>query len=190
MNSLNYGIISSLCALVIGVLLVAWPDVAVTYLVITIGALFLIPGLFGIFSYFYVRRKMRQENVRVIFPVVALGSAFLGLWLILTPAFFVTILMYVLGVLLLLGGLNQLSGLLVARRYFAVPLVMYFIPVLIVASGLGVLFNPFEPAVGPFVMLGISFIVYSLTDVVRLIRFHKKEAKIQDVTPIEEIKED
>lgn len=87
MNSLNYGIISSLCALVIGVLLVAWPDVAVTYLVITIGALFLIPGLFGIFSYFYVRRKMRQENVRVIFPVVALGSAFLGLWLILTRPF-------------------------------------------------------------------------------------------------------
>lgn len=190
MNSLNYGIISSLCALVIGVLLVAWPDVAVTYLVITIGALFLIPGLFGIFSYFYVRRKMRQENVRVIFPVVALGSAFLGLWLILTPAFFVTILMYVLGVLLLLGGLNQLSGLLVARRYFAVPLVMYFIPVLIVASGLVVLFNPFEAAMIPFIMLGISFIVYSLTDVVRLIRFHKKEAKIQDVTPIEEIKED
>ena len=43
MKSLNYALVSSLCALVIGVLLVAWPDMAVNYLVITVGVLFLIP---------------------------------------------------------------------------------------------------------------------------------------------------
>lgn len=43
MKSLNYALVSSLCALVIGILLVTWPDVAVSYLVITIGVLFLIP---------------------------------------------------------------------------------------------------------------------------------------------------
>lgn len=51
MKSLNYALVSSLCALVIGILLVTWPDVAVSYLVITIGVLFLIPGLVGLFSY-------------------------------------------------------------------------------------------------------------------------------------------
>ena len=50
MKSLNYALVSSLCALVIGILLVTWPDVAVSYLVITIGVLFLIPGLVGLFS--------------------------------------------------------------------------------------------------------------------------------------------
>jgi hypothetical protein len=52
MKSLNYALVSSLCALVIGILLVTWPDVAVSYLVITIGVLFLIPwfafGFIGI----------------------------------------------------------------------------------------------------------------------------------------------
>lgn len=36
MKSLNYALVSSLCALVIGILLVTWPDVAVSYLVITV----------------------------------------------------------------------------------------------------------------------------------------------------------
>ena len=191
MNSLNYGLISSLCALVIGVLLVVWSGVAVTYLVMAIGALFLIPGLFGICSYFYVVWKTRQEDgIRVIFPVVAVGSALLGLWLIISPDFFVKILMYVLGILLLLGGLNQLGGLVAARRYVSVPVLMYIVSVLIMAAGFVVLFNPFEAAMVPFIVLGVSFIVYALTDFLRLIRFHRKERNVQDVTPIEETKEE
>ena len=47
MKSLNYALVSSLCALVIGILLVVRPDIAVNYLIIAIGALFLIPGLVG-----------------------------------------------------------------------------------------------------------------------------------------------
>lgn len=38
---MNYSIIRCICALVIGVLLVAWPEAAILYLVITIGVLFL-----------------------------------------------------------------------------------------------------------------------------------------------------
>lgn len=191
MKSLNYALVSSLCALVIGVLLVAWPDMAVNYLVITVGVLFLIPGLVGVFSYFSSVQKRRREGVRVMFPVVALGSALFGIWLVLMPAFFVTIFMYVLGVLLLLGGLSQLSEFVAARSYVRVPAGMYVFPVLVMAAGLVVLFNPFEAAMLPFMVLGVSFIVYSLIDIVRLVRFRRKTAvpDIQDVTPIEETKE-
>ena len=41
MKTMNYSIIRCICALVIGVLLVAWPEAAILYLVITIGVLFL-----------------------------------------------------------------------------------------------------------------------------------------------------
>ena len=47
MKTMNYSIIRCICALVIGVLLVAWPEAAILYLVITIGVLFLVPGLFS-----------------------------------------------------------------------------------------------------------------------------------------------
>ena len=41
MKDRSYAVISTLCSLVIGILLVVWPDAAVIYLVIAIGALFL-----------------------------------------------------------------------------------------------------------------------------------------------------
>lgn len=136
MKSLNYALVSSLCALVIGILLVTWPDVAVSYLVITIGVLFLIPGLVGLFSY-----------------------------------------------------ISQLANLIAARSFMPVPFGVYVVPVLILAAGITVLFNPFATAEIPFIVLGISSIVYALMDMFRLLRFRKKNKNIQDVTPIEEIKE-
>lgn len=52
MRTLNYAAISNICALLVGILLVVWPEVAVNYLVITIGALFFLPGVLGVFGYF------------------------------------------------------------------------------------------------------------------------------------------
>ena len=42
MKTVSYPLISNVCALAIGVLLVWWPQAAVIYLVITVGVLFLI----------------------------------------------------------------------------------------------------------------------------------------------------
>lgn len=190
MKSLNYALFASLCALAVGVLLVVWPDMAINYLVITVGVLFLIPGLAGVFSYFFSMQKSR-EGARAMFPIVALGSALLGIWLVVMPMFFVTILMYVLGVLLLLGGVSQLAGFAAASNYAHVPAGMYVFPILVMIAGVVVLFNPFEAAAVPFVVLGVSFIVYSLIDIFRLIRFRKEafRSDIQDIIPIEETKE-
>lgn len=189
MKSLNYALVSSLCALVIGILLVVRPDIAVNYLIIAIGALFLIPGLVGMLSYFSVWKTKSFDKNQWYIPLVALGSIFLGVWLILSPSFFVEILMYVLGVLLVLGGISQLANLIAARSFMSVPFGVYVVPVLILAAGITVLFNPFATAEIPFIVLGISSIVYALMDMVRLLRFRKKNKNIQDVTPIEEIKE-
>ena len=88
MKSLNYAAISSLCALAIGILLVVWPEAAIIYLVITVGVLFLLPGLFGLFSY-YAASRHKDVEMRRSFPIVALGSTLLGFWLMIMPEFFV-----------------------------------------------------------------------------------------------------
>lgn len=74
MKSVNNTLVSSICALIIGTLLVVWPGVAVNYLVITIGVLFLLPGLLGLFTYLAALNKRKTEAPRPIFPIVALGS--------------------------------------------------------------------------------------------------------------------
>lgn len=182
MKTMNYSLVSSLCVLITGMLLVVWPDVAVNYLVMTIGVLFLLPGLMGLAAAF----RQRQAG-RTVVPVAAVGSALFGLWLIIMPAFFIGILMYVLGALLVLAGLSQLSNLAAARAQMPVPGAWFVVPVLVFVAGLVVLFNPFEVATMPFVVLGASAIVYALTDLVRLFRYtKKKDADITDVDFVEE----
>lgn len=191
MKSFNYAVLSNICALIIGLLLVVWPGQAIIYLVLTIGVLFLLPGLFGLVSYVMTARKRRQVGVSSPFPIVALGSTLFGIWLIVMPAFFVTSLMYVLGVLLVLAGISQLANLTAVRSSVHIPGGIYVVPLLVLAAGLVVLFNPFAAAEIPFMILGCSFIVYALMDLFRMIKYRKRMSeKVQDITPIEEIKAD
>ena len=167
MRNFNYYALSSICALIIGVLLVVWPDVAVRYLVVTIGVLFMLPGLIGIFGYFATAKRREEAGIRATLPVSAIGSVLLGFWLMIMPDFFITILMYVLGALLVLGGLSQLFNFISVRNITKVPFIMYMIPVLVLLAGIIVLVNPFQAAAVPFIILGISSIVYALTDLFR-----------------------
>ncbi len=184
MKTVNYAIMRSICALVIGVLLVAWPEAAILYLVITIGVLFLVPGLFAVFGYLLRGR----EATGMSFPIAGLGSLLFGLWLMIMPAFFVGILMYVLGAVLVLAGVSQIANLSAARAWTSVPFGYYVVPILVLVAGVVVLFNPFEAATVPFIILGVSSIVYALSDLVNLLRFRPKKqveaTDVVDVTPL------
>ena len=52
MKGLNGSVLRCIFAIVLGLVLVLWPEAAVTYLVITIGICFIIPGLFSLLNYF------------------------------------------------------------------------------------------------------------------------------------------
>ena len=186
MKALNYSVVRGICAVLMGVLLVSWPEAAIVYLVIAIGAMFFVPSLFSLVAYFM---KGRQEGA--MFPIISLGSLLFGLWLMISPAFFVGILMYVLGVVLVFAGISQIMQLVNARGWTQVAAGYYIMPVLILLAGLVVLLNPFAAAAIPFIILGVSSIIYGITDIINLLRFHKKEEKkevvIEDVTPVEEL---
>ena len=189
MKAMNNFVIRGICAIIMGVLLVAWPEAAIVYLIIAIGAMFLVPSLFSLVGYF-----VKGRQLGMMFPIVSVGSLLFGLWLMISPAFFVGILMYVLGAVLVFAGISQIVQLVNARGWTQVPVGYYVMPVLILLAGLVVLLNPFAAAAIPFIILGVSSIVYGVTDIINLIRFKKKEEKavvqevvIEDVTPIEEI---
>ena len=189
MKALNYSVIRGICAVLMGVLLVAWPEAAIVYLVIAIGAMFFVPSVFSLVGYF-----MKGRQMGMMFPIVSVGSLLFGLWLMVSPAFFVGILMYVLGVVLVFAGISQIVQLFNARSWTQVPMGYFILPVLILLAGLTVLFNPFAVVAIPFIILGVSSIVYGITDIINLIRFRKIEEKtvvhgavVEDVTPIEEI---
>lgn len=162
-------------SIIIGVLLVMYPGAASVYFVMAIGAMFFIPGVIALVAYLMNRSK--QEAV---FPFMGLGSLLFGLWLLIMPGFFVFILMYVLGALLVLAGLNMLTGLVNARRYTNIGIGFYVIPVLVLIAGIVVLFNPFQTAELPFIVLGVSSIVYALFDMLNAYKFRRTRVEILD----------
>ena len=189
MKMMNYGMMRCVSAIAIGVLLMAWPEAAILYLVIAIGAMFFLPSLFSLVGYF-----MKGRQLGMYFPVVSLGSLLFGLWLMVSPAFFVGILMYVLGVVLVFAGISQIANLLAARNHTEVSFGYFVLPVLILLAGIVVLVNPFAAVAIPFIILGVSSTVYGITELFNIYRFRKKNPKtevvIEDVIPVEEIPND
>ncbi|MGL4518302.1 MAG: HdeD family acid-resistance protein [Phocaeicola sp.] len=170
MKNLNYPVVRALCSIMLGVILVGWPGVAVIYLVLFAGALFTIPGIFAIFGYLTKGRTAGDD-----FPVVGLGSALFGGWLLVMPDFFVSMLMTILGAAMALAGVGQIVQLVSASKSSRVPLFYYLFPILILVAGILVLVNPFEAATLPFTILGVSSLVYGLSSLVALYQFRKKE---------------
>ena len=58
-----------------------------------------------------------------------------------------------------------------------VPLGVYIVPTLVLIAGIVVLMNPFQAATVPFIVLGVSSMVYALSDLFRLIRYRRKYAQ-------------
>ena len=102
MKTMNYSLVRILFALVIGLVLVLWPNTAASYIVITIGVAFLIPGVISLFSFFGRKRSEHEPAPR--FPIEGIGSLLFGLWLIVMPEFFADVLMFLLGFILIMGG--------------------------------------------------------------------------------------
>ena len=88
---MNVQIVRSLCVLLIGFLFLALGDSALSMLVVAVGVLLMIPGVFSLVSY------LLHLEQRPMFPLAALGSFVLGLWMVMSPAFFVSFFMYVVG---------------------------------------------------------------------------------------------
>ena len=160
MKTMNYSLIRILFALVIGLVLVLWPNTAASYIVITVGVAFLIPGVISLFGYF--GRKKSEDGVSPRFPIEGVGSLLFGLWLIVMPEFFADVLMFLLGFILIMGGVQQIASLSMARRWTPVPGAFYLVPALILIAGIVALFNPTGARNTAFIIIGISSLVYSL----------------------------
>lgn len=172
MISLNSSILRSLFAVVLGLILVLWPEVAITYLVITIGICFMIPGVFTLLHHF-TRKKVEGEP-SPMFPLEGAGSILFGACLVAMPGLFVNILMYLLGAILVVAGGQQVASLIAARKWNRVPWGFYIIPILILITGIMILAYPFGAAANTFVIFGVACLIYGLSELINWYKFRKR----------------
>lgn len=158
-------------AFAVGLLLVLFPDQASNYFVMAIGLMFTLPALIslGIF--------LAGKKHGVTLPIMGIGSLLFGLWLIIMPEFFATLLTYLLGFILLVGGVQQLSWLQVARSWKRVSPYYYIVPVLILVAGLVALFNPGGVQRTAFLIIGGASLFYALQELVSQLLLRKKEGQ-------------
>lgn len=183
MKIFQSSIFRAVCAMIVGVLLLKYPQDGVTWLTMAIGALFLLSGVIALIAYWQARRHagdyiITDQEGRVVsgtqptFPIVGAGSVILGLVLVITPNAFINGLMYMLAAILILGGITQLMSLISARRYGSVPFGYWVCPSLILVTGLFVTVKPMETAQLPLMILGWCSLLYGVIELVNALKIH------------------
>lgn len=183
MKLFQSSIFRAICAIIVGALLIKFPTDGVTWLTIAIGVLFLLSGIIAVIAYINSRKHANEYTItdqegRIIsssqptFPIVGAGSIILGLTLALTPGVFIHGLLYILGAIMILGGLNQLMALISARRLGEVPFPYWIAPSLVLITGLFVVLKPMESAELPLFILGWCSLLYGVTEAINSLKIH------------------
>lgn len=185
--NLNYSLGSILASVVIGLVLILWPDVAVNYLVISIGiVLFMLPGLLALAHYF-ISKKIRGKH----WLLLALGSLFFGLFLVIKPDFFADILMILLGLVLILEGMQQLVVLFRIRRTFHLPISYYhaILPFLVLGVGVFALFSPSQTRDTVLIVVGSANLFYAFYEVYLWLKYKRSRQSYNNITDAELIED-
>lgn len=190
MRIIQSSIFRALCAIVVGVLLIKYPGNAVTWLTMVIGIIFLLSGVFSCLAYLNARRHAGEYLITdaegkvisggtPVFPIVGIGSIILGATLIFVPAEFLELLIYILGIILVLGATSQFMMLFNARKWGSVSWGFWICPSLILLSGLFVLFYPKETMEIPMLILGWCCLLYGVTEIVNTLKIQLKRRAME-----------
>lgn len=171
---LNSALLRTLCTLIIGGLLVVFHQDAPTWLVISIGVLFIIPGAISVLLYLLNSPATEEEKPSPMGLLMGIGNVILGTLLVIYAEKFVEASMYIVGALLIIAAMIQIHSLWrCGKRAVGLPSIAYALPLLlIILSALIIAFPAFFAGL-PFVILGCGWIAYSLLELVILFQFSK-----------------
>ena len=67
MKQINNTLLRSIFAILLGLMLILWTELAILYLVMTIGVLFIFPGIISLLSYFTQRKQYSRLKVPEVY---------------------------------------------------------------------------------------------------------------------------
>ena len=200
-------VILALSTILIGALLIAFPANATRWLIMAIGALFLVPGVVGVLTYLVQRNKkadtLAQTNGHnaaaadkdakkdvLHFPFIGIGSILFGAVLLIIPGSFLNALLYILGAFLLLAGLAQIYRFLQIRNQYKLSATPYVVSALISVAGIAIIVLNYKsnnvpvgaqpgdsPHYWPSIIFGVASVIFGLTEIIYAIQFRKSGKK-------------
>ena len=200
MHILRNSLLRAVAALVVGALLIKYPDTTLSGLTVAIGILFLVAGIISLVGWLYERKhepvftaydtgtgETTVVDSHTMFPIVGLGSLVFGAILSLMPSTFIHLQMYLVAALLVLAALNLYMNLIAARTYGRIHVGYWLLPTVILLAGIFVLLKPMESASIPLIILGWSLLLLGITEIICAFVFLKLRRKsVNALRPLEE----
>lgn len=180
MKNFNYSFIRIVFSLIMGLFLILYPDTASTYLIVAIGVIFLIPGVFGVMAYAF--RKSKREGAKLRFPLEAVGSVLLGLALFIFPDKLTVFFLHLISVVVILLGLQQIYLLFKSRKFVVIPWGYYILPLLSVGAGFYVIINASKEMINNlFIVIGAIYLFYCFVEIINWVLFIRKANRREDI---------
>lgn len=167
--------ITALIVMLVGILLIVWHqriDI-LNWIVIAVGITLIVPGLYSFISAIVRKGEKYKEKTDYSAAsstiVASLGAIALGVWMSLSPGFFVGLLAYIFGAILILYGVFHIIVVAVWSRPVILPWWYYIIPVLMIIAGVIILCTSVRTMNSVVVLItGISLVASSVNTILEI----------------------
>lgn len=171
------GILRAVTAIAFGVVMVAFPGSSLK-IIVQVAAAFLVAS--GLASAVFGIMNRRNGGLGLMITNAVVDIA-LGAVIFCFPVEVAGVIMFIIGLMLMIFGIFQISVLLSANRVMPMGLWSFVLPVMCAVGGALVVFHPF--GLGEFITLvaGVALIVYGLSESVATWKMRKamKEYEIR-----------
>lgn len=189
--------LSILITALVGVLLIVFYNQGqiLTWVVTLFGVCLIIPVAYNLYSTLRVRKQLQLEEktgsdgrrmptASVSAAIVAsVAGIALGIWMLLTPDFFVGLIVYVFGALLLVYGVYELIWAAWMARPFRMPVYFYLVPILMIIGGIVILCTTIRTMNQVMMLLtGILLLASAINSTLEYVAMHP--AKRRDQTGV------
>lgn len=175
-STINSIIVSSILALVIGLIMVFFPAISVNTIGIMVSVFIILHGIVLVYMDF----KAAQHNVPYDGLLSGIISILLGALLLCKPSLVSVMLVFIIGIWILLSSINNIR---IAVNLSKTDLPWVFIlllGILDLFAGIIVIFNPFEATISLTLFSGIMIIVHSVINIVDMTMLKKDATKISE----------
>ena len=178
-------VISAVLCILLGVVLVVWPDLSMKIVCIAVGALLLIGGGVRLAVYFNTKDGSIYAQLNLIMGIVL---AVVGIWILIKPDKVLAIIPIIVGIVIVLHGLNNLQqAFSLYKEKYDRWWIALILGILTVGFGVLLICKPFAALDTVVILIG-SFLIYDgLSDlwivsrIYRTARALRQEAEALDV---------
>ena len=154
-------IAAALVTILLGVILIWWPDRSVNFLCMLLGVSIFITGIIYILGWL----ARRKEGVPAFFVLPGVILCALGVWLMTSPASVIKLIQYIFGDILFFHGAVDLQGAVsLMRRRWGRWWVDLLLALLTILLGVLVLLNPFGTFAALVMLIGAALVFDGVSD--------------------------